>query len=416
MSIDTARTRNLLPSPVAEFLRTEASGGVFLLAGALTALVWANSPWSDSYFDLWHHEIEVVVGSLDFSQSLQHWVNSGLMTIFFFVAGLEIKRELVTGELRDPRAAALPAIAAAGGMIVPALIYLSLNAGTPEVRGWGIPVATDIAFAVGVLTLLGPRVPRSLKLFVLTLAIADDIGGIVVIAVFYSDDLSVGWLVLAACTVLAMTGMRALGAVRPGVYLVPALALWVCLFQAGIEAAIAGVVLGLLTPARPLGGREVLRDLETGLAGWSSYIVVPVFALANAGVVLTGGAVGSALTSRVTLGVILGLVVGKTVGVALATYAAVRLGIGRLATQPTRTQMIGTAAVAGVGFTVALFVAEISLAGAALDEAKIGILIASCTAALLGSTLLLLAHRRSRSVGTDTFLDARAAAAEAAVP
>jgi NhaA family Na+:H+ antiporter len=210
--------------------------------------------------------------------------------------------------------------------------------------------------------------------------------------------------------------MRSLGTIRPGVYVVPSILLWACLFQAGIEAAIAGVVLGLLTPARPIAGREVLRDLETGFAGWSSYVIAPLFALANAGVVLTGGAVGSALTSRVTLGVIFGLVVGKTVGVALATYVAVRLGIGRLATRPSRTQMIGTAAVAGVGFTVALFVAEISLTGAALDEAKIGILIASCTAALLGSTLLLLAHRRSRRVGTANVFDVRATAAEPALP
>jgi NhaA family Na+:H+ antiporter len=373
---------------VLEFLRTEAGGGVVLLLGALVALVWANSPWEGAYRDLWHHEIAVGSGEWAVRETLGHWINDGLMAVFFFVVGLEIKRELVCGELRDRRAAALPVVAAVGGMVVPAALFRLMVGGGPAAHGWGIPMATDIAFAVGVLALLGSRVPRSLKVFLLTLAIVDDIGAIAVIAVFYSARIESGWLLAAAALLGVLVGARRLG-VGWVVVLVPvALLVWYCTYRSGVHPTIAGVALGLLTPVG-LSGRPVLEQLEGRLHPWSSYLVIPVFALANAGVALDGSALGDAAGSRLTWAVVVGLVVGKLVGIAGATVITARSPLGQLPSGAGLHHILGVAALGGIGFTVSLFITGLAFRDEALQaQAKIGILGGSLLAAVAGAAIL----------------------------
>jgi Na+:H+ antiporter, NhaA family len=271
-------------SPVTDFLRTEAGGGVVLLAATVAALGWANSPWAEGYDGFWHRSLTIGSGSWAVREDLQHWVNDGLMVVFFFLIGLEIKRELVVGELRDPRTASLPVLAAVGGMALPAAVFLAVVGAGEASRGWAIPMATDIAFVVGVLALLGPRVPAGLKVFLLTLAIVDDIGAIAVIALFYSSGLSGLWLAATVATLASIVFVRRVGVARPIAYVPFALVAWYCTYRVGVHPTIAGVALGLLTPARPVDGREVLGHLEHRLHPWSSYVVIPVFALANAGV------------------------------------------------------------------------------------------------------------------------------------
>jgi NhaA family Na+:H+ antiporter len=381
-----------LPPRGEDFVDVEVLGGLVLLVATVVALVWANVA-PHSYDDLWTTHLTIGPTGHSITEDLQHWVNDGLMTVFFFVVGLEIKRELVRGELRDPRTASLPAIAAVGGMLVPAALYLAVNLGGAGGRGWAIPMATDIAFAVAVLALAGPRVPPNLKLFLLTLAIVDDVGAIVVIALFYSGTIAVGWLLGAVATVGVILVLQRLGVHRAVAYVLPALVLWVCVLESGIHATIAGVVLGLLTPAHPLGGRETLEDIETRLHPWSSFLVVPLFALANAGVHLGGGRLNAALDSRVAWGIVIGLVVGKPLGILAATTIGRRLRVGRLPEGVTLAQILAAGAVAGIGFTVALFVADLSYRGARLDEAKAAILIASTIAGGLGFMLVRLTIR-----------------------
>ena len=374
---------------VRRFLATEAAGGVVLLVAAVVSLLLANSPWHAGWESLWETGATVEVGRWSISEDLRHWVNDGLMAVFFFVVGLEIKRELVLGELRDRRAAAIPALAALGGMVVPALVFLLFTAGTAGSRGWGIPMATDIAFAVGVLAVLGRRVPASLKLFLLTLAIVDDIGAILVIAVFYSAGIEPLALLVAAALLVGVVLVHRAGVHVAAVHLSLGVAVWVAVFQSGVHATIAGVALGLVTPARRAD------ELEHDLHPVSSFLVIPVFALANAGVRIEGDALGAAGAGRLVAGVALGLVVGKVLGITGATWLAVRLGIGRLPSGARWPQVVGVAAVAGIGFTVSLFVA-----GLAYDDpqlvaaAKIGILGGSLVAALAGSGILLAVHRR----------------------
>ena len=375
-----------------EFVSLEAASGVVLLVATVAALVWANTA-SASYLTWWHHHLTVGVGDHSITLSYVEWVNQGFMTLFFFLVGLEIKRELVVGELRDRRTAALPAVAALGGMVVPALLYVAVNAGGGGLDGWAIPMATDIAFAVGVLALLGARVPSRLKLFLLTFAIVDDIGAIVVIALFYSRGLDVWWLAGAAGAILLVLVMARLGVHHPLWYVLPGVALWVCLLESGVEATLAGVALGLLCPARPRGGRPVLERLEHHLLPWSSFLVVPVFALANAGVVLTADSIDAALRSRITIGIVVGLVVGKFVGIMGATTLGLRSGVGRLPEGVTQRQIAGVAVLGGIGFTVALFVSDLTFHGTALDHAKIGVLGASVIAAVLGMVVLLFLLR-----------------------
>jgi len=422
-----ARPGRRLPRVVRQFLETEAAGGVVLLAAAVVALVWANSPWRDSYRTLWSTDLTVRLGRFALAEDLQHWVNDGLMAVFFFVVGLEIKRELVHGELRDRRAAAVPALAAVGGMIVPALVFLIVTAGSAGARGWGIPMATDIAFAVGVVALLGPRVPASMKLFLLTLAIVDDIGAIVVIAVFYTGQIQPVFLLAAAILLGAMLVLRRAGIVWMAPYVVLGGGVWLATQASGVHATIAGVVLGLLTPAHPLTTAAVasrwagdLADepttgeldavsrlartavspaerLEHLLHPWTSFLIVPLFALANAGVELRSDSFDRPGAAKVTLGVVVGLVAGKTLGITGAAWLAVRSGLGRLPEGSTWPMVAGMATIAGIGFTVALFVAELAFVpGPLQDAAKIGVLGASIVAAVIGAAVVRYACRSVR--------------------
>ncbi len=428
----------LVARPVREFLRVEAAGSILLLLAAAAALLWANSPWSSSYDALWHTHLTLDVGPLHLDESLQHWVNDALMVIFFFVVGLEIKYELVNGDLRDPRTAALPIVAAVGGMVVPAGIYLALNPpGGDGSAGWGIPMATDIAFAVGVLGVLGRRIPSAARLFLLTLAIVDDIGAILVIAVFYTSDLSLTWLAIAVGLLGLMVVARMLRIWSLVVYAVLGVGVWFALLESGVHATLAGVAIGLLAPATPLLKEEVARDfaaraledrnldadelarlrfllresvsvverLISALHPVSAYVVLPVFALANAGVEL--GAIGKVFTEPVGLGIILGLVLGKPIGIYATSFLAVRLGIAKLPEGTSWPMVLGLGAVAGIGFTVSIFIAGLSFPGADLltEEAKIAILLASLIAAVLGVALLLAASRGRSSPMSEDAVD-----------
>jgi NhaA family Na+:H+ antiporter len=411
--------------PLQQFLQVEAGGGIVLVAATVVAVVWANSPFEAGYQSSFHTELAVQVGRYRLAEDLAHWINDALMAVFFFVVGLEIKREWVAGELRDRRAAALPAIAAAGGMLVPAVLYLAVNAGGEGSPGWGVPMATDIAFALGVVALLGRRVPRQLKVFLLTLAIVDDIGAILVIAVFYAESISPGWLAGAGAVIAVVVGLRRLRIVLPLIYVVLGVTLWLFVYESGVHATVAGVMMGLLIPARPFQGRletEAIVDslenqpdldaeevrrvsflirtsvpltdrLITLLHPWTSYLVVPLFALANAGIPISADSISS--SGRVTVGVVVGLVVGKTVGVAAFAWLAIHLGIAHLPHDVNWTQLVGAAGLAGIGFTVSLFVAGLAFdPGPVQDEAKVGILLASAVAAAFGSLVLVLANRR----------------------
>ncbi|MDY7102037.1 MAG: Na+/H+ antiporter NhaA [Actinomycetota bacterium] len=420
----------MVARPIARFTHQEAAGGIVLLVGTAIALIWANSPWRDSYETFWHTHISIEVGSFHLDESLAHWVNDGLMAIFFFVVGLEIKREWDVGELRDRRAAMLPAVAALGGMVVPAAFFVVMNAGGPGAHGWGIPMATDIAFALGVLALLGRRVAPRLKVFLLTLAIVDDIGAILVIAIFYTEQVSFGWLALAAALVAATVVARRVRVWYLPLYGVLGAGVWLATLESGIHATIAGVVLGLLTPTSPLvreptaervndivgnghGGdhhdqvsrveqatKELRESVPVGerlihaLHPWSSFVIVPIFALANAGIEISSDAVSGALTSAVTGGVVLGLVGGKIVGITGATWLAVRTGLGRLPEGVDWRSFTGLASLAGIGFTVSLFITGLAFEDPQIvDEAKLGVLAASALAAGIGSTIFLLGKR-----------------------
>jgi Na+:H+ antiporter, NhaA family len=376
--------------PLREFLDTEAGSGVVLMIATVVALVWANSPWASTYEDFWHSHLSIGLGRFTLTEDIQHWVNDALMAVFFFVVGLEIKRELVVGELRDPRRASVPVIAAVGGAVLPALIFLALNTSAPGSRGWGIPMATDIAFAVGVMALLGSRVPAGSKLFLLTLAIVDDIIAVVVIAVFYSAEINVVWL-CGGFLGLFLTSILARSRARPSIFY-PVLGLlsalvWLAVFESGVHATIAGVLLAFTVPARNVGDRDLLRDLEHALHPISSFIVIPVFALANAGVPLGGDAVGVAVGSPVTWGIIAGLVIGKLVGVTGATLLAVKGRVGSLPEDMSRGDLYGVATLAGIGFTVSLFIADLAynpIPEIESDTAKVGILVGSLLSALAG--------------------------------
>jgi NhaA family Na+:H+ antiporter len=433
-SASDRRVPRAVVQPLRRFADTEAAGGVAMLVMAVVALVWANSPFADSYIELWETLISVHIGDLiHIDLDLRGWVNDLAMAIFFFVVALEIKRELVRGELRDPRAAALPALAALGGMIVPATIFALLNAGGAGADGWGIPMATDIAFAVGVLSLVGRRIPSSLVVFLLTLAIVDDLGAIVVIAVFYTSGLSFGWLAVGVgCIVGAVILNRS--DVRSLVpYFMLAVFCWLALHESGVHATLAGVAFGLATPshaffrpqhfgprARQLvasvevaqaaedssSGRDEeameadalnelitlsaesqppLDRIEHRLLPWTTFVIVPIFALANAGVSVSWDDLTSAFSESVTLGVLFGLVIGKPVGIMVFSLLAVRLRIGKQPAGATWPQILGVSMLGGIGFTVALFVTELAFEpGALANQAKIGILAASAIAGTAG--------------------------------
>lgn len=414
------------------FLQIEAAGGIVLLLATVAAMVWANSPERASYTSFWHTSVALRAGGHGITQDLRHWINDGLMTLFFFVVGMEIKTELVDGELRDRRAAVFPAVAAIGGMALPALIYLIINGRGAGNAGWGIPMATDIAFALGVLALLGSRVPQSLKVFLLTLAIVDDIGAIVVIAVFYSGGLAVAWLGLAAALLAFMSLLQRIHVRSLPVYAVLGCAVWFATFESGVHATIAGVMLGLLTPARAhlpadAAGEAAVDTIEASsdisiadarrvsyltresvavterlmnaLHPWTSFVIIPLFALANAGIPLSRHSLAGGWS--IAGGVVAGLVLGKVVGISGAVWLALRFGLGSMPEGATWRHVVGVAALAGIGFTVSLFVADLAFADADhRQQAKVGVLAASVLAAVLGSSLLVLAARRPPSDST----------------
>ena len=375
--------------PLAEFLHDEAAGGVVLLAAAVVALVWANTPARDAYDTLWATDLKLGVGSAAIEEDLRHWVNDGLMALFFFVVGLEIKRELAVGELSDRRAATLPALAAVGGAATPALIFTLIAAGSDAAAGWAIPMATDIAFAVGVLALLGDRVSAGLKLLVLAIAVVDDIIAIAVIAVFYSDAIAVGWLAAVLVLLVLAYAMQRAGVTRISPYVPVGIAVWVATLESGIHATIAGVALGLLTPAGLVGGRAVLEELEHRVHPLSAFVAVPLFALANAGVYLGGGALGDAASGRVAWAIAIGLVAGKLAGIAASVFGGVRVRLGTLPADVGRGAVWGAAALGGIGFTVSLFIAGLAFDDPRLqDQAKVGIFAGSIVSGALGATLL----------------------------
>jgi len=422
--------------PLLRFLAQETAAGVVLAAATVAALVWANSPWSASYHAFWSHEFRIDLGGWDalehggHAMTFEGFVSDALMAVFFFVVGLEIATEFVVGELRDRAVAALPAVAAVGGMAVPALVFFALNSSGVGSSGWGIPMATDIAFAVGVLALLGSRVPHPLKLFLLTLAIVDDIGAILVIAVFYTDSLSLGWLLVAISGLVGIATMRRSRIWYTPVYILVGFVIWYATLQSGVHATIAGVAIGLLTPARPLLGERRFENLEDIVSGetahpaelrdaawrlreltsvstrllylispWTSFLVVPIFALANAGVSLSSDQLSDAAGSSITWGVILGLVVGKPVGVVGATLIGRRLGWGRLSEGLNMSHIVGVGCIAGIGFTVAIFIANLSFDDAAsADQAVLAVLAASILASVIGAIAL---SRATRTAPTD---------------
>lgn len=427
-----SRLAKFVAHPCRRFLQIEAASGILMLVATVAALVWANSAWADGYDSFWHTDVEIAIGSFHLGGghhlTIQSLVNDGLMAVFFFVVGMEIKRELVTGQLKTPKAAALPAMAALGGMIVPAAVYLAFTTGTEASNGWGIPMATDIAFAVGLISLLGNRIDRRLRVFLLSLAIVDDLGAIAVIAIVYTESIAWGWFGAAMATVAAVAGMRLLRVWYVPVYAIAGVFLWVAMLQSGVHATVAGVLMGVMTPAKPIQSKEqrakwlewlrekddeimavdvnyaafhmreshsVAERMQHAWHPFTSFFIVPIFALANAGVPLGGGVLGDSAASRVTWGVAIGLLVGKALGITLFTWGATRSGIAELPTGMRMPHVTGLAIVSGVGFTVSLFVTGLAFTNAAIqNQAKIGILGGSAAAAIIGLAVLAKATSR----------------------
>lgn len=427
--------------PFQAFAEHKTSGGILLLLCTVAALVWANSPWAESYAALWHTNLTVSVGGRALSHDLHFWVNDLLMVIFFFVVGLEIKREVLVGELASVHQAALPIAAAAGGVVVPALIYSLLNAGGAGAAGWGIPMATDIAFALGILALLGDRIPLGLKIFLTALAIVDDIAAVFVIAIFYTSQISWSALAIAAVSLAILVLLGRMGARQPLTYAIGGVVVWLAVLASGIHATIAGVALALVIPSRTrldstqfvARARRTLDHFETHSGGslmtneeqqaaihaleeasekvqpplhrmehalhpWVTFFIMPVFALANAGVVVTGN-VGETMLQPVTLGVIFGLLFGKPLGITLAAWIAVRAGVAALPAGVTWPHIHGAGWLGGIGFTMSLFIAGLAFADEALlTMAKLGILAASLCASVVGVLLLV---RVPRSTSAD---------------
>ncbi|MFP3373103.1 MULTISPECIES: Na+/H+ antiporter NhaA [unclassified Pseudomonas] len=382
------------------FFQLEAASGLLLIAAAVMALIINNSPLSYLYNGLLDVPVAVQVGALNIAKPLLLWINDGLMALFFLLIGLEVKREVVDGHLSKPAQVILPATAAVGGMVVPALIYWFINRDNPAaVAGWAIPTATDIAFALGVLALLGKRVPVSLKLFLMTLAIIDDLGAIIVIALFYSGTLSSVSLLLAAACLVALVAMNRLGVVKLGPYMIVGLILWVCVLKSGVHATLAGVALALCIPLRTRNAEtSPLLSLEHALHPWVAYAILPIFAFANAGVSLAGMTVDS-FTHPVPMGIAVGLLLGKTVGVFGLTWLAVKLRLAALPEGAGWGQILGVAILCGIGFTMSLFVGSLAFAPGSSDYAgmdRMGILTGSFFAAVIGYAVIAMASRKTR--------------------
>jgi Na+:H+ antiporter, NhaA family len=419
--------------PFQNFVKAEASSGILLILCTVIALVWANSPWAGIYTGLWQNKLTVGLGSFTLSKSLLLWINDGLMTVFFFVVGLEIKREILVGELASTRQAMLPITAALGGMIFPALLFVGFNAGQPSAPGWGIPMATDIAFALGILSLLGKRVPLSLKVFLTAVAIVDDIGAVLVIAVFYTAEIAWLNLVIGTGFLAVLIIANRVGVRQPLIYALLGIGLWLAFLKSGVHTTVAGVLLAMTIPSRTrinaneflVRGRFFLDEFErSGAAGksiltnkeqraavqaletacqqveaplqrlehtlhpWVAYAIMPLFALANAGVSL-GGNLAGALAEPAALGIIAGLVVGKQVGITLAVWLLAKSRIGARPTGVTWRHIYGASWLAGIGFTMSLFIASLAFGDTPLlATAKVGILAASLIAAVIGWLIL----------------------------
>ncbi|MEE3635441.1 Na+/H+ antiporter NhaA [Pseudomonas sp. AL 58] len=388
-----------LRSTFTRFFQLEAASGLLLIAAAALALIVNNSPLSFLYNGLLEVPVVAQVGALKIAKPLLLWINDGLMALFFLLIGLEVKRELVDGHLSKPSQVVLPGAAAIGGMVVPALIYWFLNKDNPAaVAGWAIPTATDIAFALGVLALLGKRVPVSLKLFLMTLAIIDDLGAIVVIALFYSGELSSLSLMLAGACLLTLIAMNRLGVIKLGPYMIVGLILWVCVLKSGVHATLAGVTLALCIPLRTKNAEpSPLMSLEHALHPWVAFGILPLFAFANAGVSLAGVTVES-FTHHVPMGIAVGLLLGKTVGVFGLTWIAVKTGLAALPTGANWGQILGVAVLCGIGFTMSLFVGSLAFEPGSSEFAgmdRMGILTGSILAALIGYAITAMASRKT---------------------
>ncbi|MEU0568661.1 Na+/H+ antiporter NhaA [Nonomuraea sp. NPDC005983] len=409
------------------FFKTEAGSTSVLLVATALALLWANSPWGDTYETFWHTPMGLSFGGAEFSLDLRHWVNDGLMTVFFFVIGLEISYEMRLGQLRDRRLIAVPSVAALGGMLVPAAVYLALNAGGPGAGGWGVPIATDTAFVLGLLAVVGARCPDPLRAFLLTLAIVDDVLAIIIIALFYTASLSIPALVTAAVLLAAIMTLRWLRIWRAPAYIVLGFALWVATLESGVHPTLVGIALGVLvfvyapsdqklllageavqeftSDPSARAAREATRRvrlavsvnerLQLRLHPWSSYVIVPIFALANAGVRLDAESLRTAVTSPISLGIVAGLLLGKFAGISLGTWLPLRFGWGVLPGNLVWGQLLGGAAVSGIGFTVALFIVDLAFDDPAVQsQAKIGILAGSLLSALFGWVIFRMAWDR----------------------
>lgn len=368
-------------------MASDTAPGVVLLVATAAALVWVNSSATGSYSTLW--DIPLGPATLGLRLTLREWVTDGLMTVFFFVIGLEIKHELVEGSLARPRQALVPVLAALGGAIVPALVFLVVAAGSPATPGWGVPMATDPAFAVGVFALVARRMPRGLRVLLLALATVDDVLAVGVIAIGYSHSLSLPWLAAAALGCVVVWALQRLGVLRIWPYVPVGIVVWWCTLHSGVHATLAGVALALLTPARPVAGRAVLRHLLRVLEPVSAFVAVPIFALANAGIRLDPHTLGAAVTSRVTWAVLAGLLLGKFIGITGSIALATTTGLGHLPAGVQRRHVAGLGLIAGLGFTVALFVTNLAFPDPARsDQATLGILTASLLATAAATVAL----------------------------
>ncbi len=385
-----------------DFLKQESSGGLLLFAAAALAIILANSGLSALYFALWDVPVQVRVGALNIDKPLLLWVNDGLMALFFFLVGLEVKREVLVGELSSMDKAGLPIVAAIGGMAIPALTFLAINQASPEnSAGWAIPAATDIAFALGILALLGSRVPAALKVLLLAIAIIDDIGAIAIIALFYTDQLSVLSLGLAGAglVILAILNRRGVTAITP--YALIGVIIWVCVLKSGVHATLAGVAVALAIPLTDRAGRSPLKALEHSLHPWIAFAVLPIFAFANAGVSLTGIGLGD-LIAPLPLGIAAGLFIGKQVGVFGFAWLAVKTGLTKLPDALSWPQIHGLSCITGVGFTMSLFIGTLAFDSAVqIDSVKLGVLSGSLLSGLTGVLVLMLSAAPQREVSSE---------------
>lgn len=375
--------------PFQRFFKQEASSGIVLLVFAVVAMGLANSPWAAAYEEILHWKLSVGAGDFLLSMSLLHWINDGLMAVFFFVIGMEIKREFLFGELKSPSSTFLPIAAAVGGMVVPALLYTAFNIGKPTISGWGVSMATDIAFSLGVLAFAAPRAPRAVVVFLTALAIVDDLGGILVIALFYSSDLHGPSLLAGAAVLLVLFWLSRRNVQSVLLYLIGGGLLWYAFLQGGIHPTIAGVLLGFSIPAgtEETHGESLLRKLEHRLTPWSAFFVMPVFALSNAGIAIDGGSVGNLLTP-VGLGIMAGLFLGKPLGIFLSAYGLIRLRVVALPAGVRTAHFLGAGMLGGIGFTMSLFIAALAFTdGQALMTAKTAVVAASVLSGLAGTAM-----------------------------